>query len=859
MEQGYQGLTPYPTQISQSSASGEGEAPSGGLNIKPYLRMLKRKAWLVVTTTVLLTGAALFKAGRAPDIYAGNFQILVEPITSEEKAFDPSALVAGDRRIPGGRDGGLDYLTQFEILTGPKMLEAIAEEIRKEYPEFPTGALRRGLVVERLGKGNKATKIIVVSFQGSNPEVVQHVLEVTSRKYLQYSLQERKSRISEGVRFIEEQIPELQNRVSSYQQQIQRIQQQYDLIDPVAQGGQLYTQLRDIESQRREIQTQLQEQRQLYTNLESQLNLTPDEAIAASALSENPGYQQLLAQYREIESQLKLESVRFSPDSPIVQRLQARLDSLNTLLNQQAQEILGATPAPGTGNPQILAYQNNVRLNLIGQLITAANQIELLNARDQALANSIQEIGAQARQFPAITRQYLDLQRQVEIASSTLNRLQVQRETLRVEAAQEEIPWELVSEPQVPKKNEQFVPQEKSSSKLLVAGLGGGLILGVGLAFLLEKYRDIFYCADDVVDTTKLPILALIPLHQATNKQAEQVKANQTAGDAGFLDAFDSLYASLRFRWMQTPRAVLVGSAEPGDGRSTIALHLAQAAAVSGQRVLLVDADLRSPQLHKRLGLPNLKGLSDLLVTESAQVKGLIQQTDLADTLYVLTAGQVISGAARLIASAHMQTLAAELQKDFDLVIYDTPEMLRYKDASFLSSVVDGILMTVSVGKTKQSHVMQVLQEAEDFHLPILGLVVNHLQPAVLTSTPASELDEDEIIYDTSAQYAASMQFAKAKPASQAEEVLVGGSASNRVNGNGAGEISQTNGNGKQSSSVEPERAEQKKVEKEKKVKQVRSSRSRSWGSRSTKWSQPEQPDVTVTLKSHSGNEDETE
>ena len=143
---------------------------------------------------------------------------------------------------------------------------------------------------------------------------------------------------------------------------------------------------------------------------------------------------------------------------------------------------------------------------------------------------------------------------------------------------------------------------------------------------------------------------------------------------------------------------MVVSSAAPGDGKTTTALHLAQAAALMGQRVLLVDANLRLPQLHKKLGLSNRWGLSNLLC-QNLNYNDIIQRSPLQDNLFVLTSGQLLPDSTRLLASTRMQHLMMQFQAVFDLVIYDTPHLIGMADANFLADNTDGIMMVMALGR----------------------------------------------------------------------------------------------------------------------------------------------------------------
>ena len=176
----------------------------------------------------------------------------------------------------------LDYPTQLEILQSPQMLSAIAKQVQKRYPKVTQDFIKQGLLVLRVGENDLTiTKILEVRFIGQDPAIVEFVLQETKKKYLKYSLDERKTRIGEGVKFIEDQLPGLNKRVNDLKSDLQLIQQQQKITDPKEQGAQLLKQVRDVETLELETQRLLQEQKTLYANLQKQLDFTPDEAIAA--------------------------------------------------------------------------------------------------------------------------------------------------------------------------------------------------------------------------------------------------------------------------------------------------------------------------------------------------------------------------------------------------------------------------------------------------------------------------------------------------------------------------------------------------------------------------------------------------
>lgn len=735
---GVRGRLPFQPAVDSEDAENQ---PNRGLNLRALGRTVQRQALLIAGVATLVAVGASYLAMREPSAYKGDFQILVEPVTSQAQATDPFLVNRGQDQLPGGQDS-LDYTTQIQILQSPGILNEIVQDVQTQFPDFSYVELQQGLVVQRLvvEGAPDSTRIIQVTYEGSDPGRVQKVLRVAADRYLQYSLEDRKTRSSEGIKFIEDQLPAVQQRVNQIQDELQQLQEQNDLIDPATQGGQLSDQISEVTTLALTTDRELQEQRRLFADLKQQLNnLEPEQAVAASALSEDPNYLALQDQLVALQGEIATESSRFGPNSPVLQSLRRREAELKSYLNSRAAEVVGAG---NTGNSQVLAYQNSLRQNLIAQLIAARNQIQVLEVRQREVAQARGQFEQQLQAFPEDARRYNELTRELEISTGTLDRLQTQLETLQIDAAQTEVPWELISEPLIPRDPQgDPVPEPSKASRIVIAGAGLGLLLGTLLALLVERYRNVFYTVDDIYEAIQLPLAGVIPFSRGAKQSFDFPSTFSTEdiddsrlGTASFREAFSDLYSNIRLA--QPPvQSLMICSPEPGDGKTTIALYLAQTAAGAGQKVLLVDTNLRLPQIHNRLDLPNTRGLSGLLASD-LKPSDFIQQSSLAENLSVLTAGPSIPGSARLLGSDRMKQIMEKFEADYDLVIYDTPHLYGLTDASFLTTQVDEVMMVVATNKTNRTVVDQVLNKLSTIRPSGVSVIANYLKENNSSNSP---------------------------------------------------------------------------------------------------------------------------
>ncbi|MEC4984023.1 MAG: polysaccharide biosynthesis tyrosine autokinase [Oscillatoria sp. PMC 1076.18] len=693
--------------------SGLAKEEEDSFNPSKILGVLRRRWWLIGIVSISVSAVVGARILQQEPIYQSRFQLLVGQLTNDQ--INPLAQQAGLSTK------SVDYETQIQVLSSPKVLNPILEKIKTEYPNYDDNVLSNNLKINRLGQ----TKILEVRYQDSNPEKVKVVLEQLATGYINYSLNEQQSGLQQGLEFTEGQLPNLQDRVDKLQEKLQSFRQQYDLIEPESQGQQLSGKLSTLLQEKQETQTQLGEIQSLTARLSEQLGLEMSEAITASALSAAPRYQELLNQLQEIETQIALESARLTEISPQMQRLQEQRANLLPLLQEEARAVLG-TDRVSQNAQSMAASPNPIRLQLTQQLIEATNQRQILEVRQVAIALAENQARQELQKMAGVIREYTDLQRELQVATESLNRFLTVRETLKIEEAQKATPWQLISAPHQPS-----APISPNIPRGLMIGGVAGLLAGLGAAMLAEKFDNRFHSPDDLKDTTGLALLGTIPYQKQVRGKTSGDRASvwsvTPAGyhSSPFLDAFRSLHANLYFISPDQPlRSIAISSSVPAEGKSTTSTNLAQAAAAMGQRVLLVDADLRRPRIHVMMDLPNVWGLSHVISTD-IEVNDVIQRSPGEDNLYILTAGIIPPDPTRLLSSQKMRNLIEQLQEAFDLVIFDTPPLLGLVDAKLLAAHTDGLVMVVGLGQADQSGVKQVLEGLKMSHTKVLGAIAN--------------------------------------------------------------------------------------------------------------------------------------
>lgn len=272
------------------------------------------------------------------------------------------------------------------------------------------------------------------------------------------------------------------------------------------------------------------------------------------------------------------------------------------------------------------------------------------------------------------------------------------------------------------------VPSKKFKPNLSTNLLFGsllGLLLGMSAAFMREFLDDTVKDINELERTTQLPVLAVMA--ETTDINSRQLAtATISKPRSAIAEAFRSLRTSLRLthQGAETP-VIVITSASPDEGKTTTASNLACAYASAGNRVLLIDADMRNPSLHKTLGIHAKHGLSNYL-SGALNSRDLIQITDIPN-LYLLTAGSLPDDPAELLSSPHMRVLLDSAKQDFDQIIVDSPPVLGLADALILASQSSATLLTVCAEHTRMAILQNALTRLRRAQAPLAGILLNRV------------------------------------------------------------------------------------------------------------------------------------
>jgi polysaccharide biosynthesis transport protein len=289
---------------------------------------------------------------------------------------------------------------------------------------------------------------------------------------------------------------------------------------------------------------------------------------------------------------------------------------------------------------------------------------------------------------------------------------------------------------------EALAPSSPSSPKTksnTILGALLGLLTGLGLAFLLERLDRRIRRPEDLEAIYRLPRLGTVPKSAALARSARGKGGRQAVLPPAEAEAFNLIRAHLRFFNIDRDlRTLVIASAAPGDGKTTIARRLAEAAARSGSRVLLLEVDLRHPALARQLDIQSGPGLADVLIgavpmdeaTQPVDVEAPPGKGTRRRTLDVLAAGAVPPpNPGELLESRAMDAVLERARSAYDLVVVDTPPLTAVSDAFPLLRKVDGVVIVGWVGRSRRDAAERLHQILAGSGAPLLGVVANGSKP----------------------------------------------------------------------------------------------------------------------------------
>lgn len=711
-----------------------------GIGIGTILNGLRKYWYASVLTTALMMGVIGYTTWKQVRIYRSNVQIAIDLKGGNSFA---EKLAGGTDSNGQSEDRTIAIETITQSLRSKSMIEQAISTIPDPKLRPSVAQVLAGLAIQSKPDSN----VLTVSYVSLSPSEIVAVLNSLSKVYIDYSIRAKKARTNNSIEFIESQLPASRKRLEASASQIEQFRIKYRFVDPATSASALDGYRQGIVAKINESRSVYYQTQKQYEELKKQLagvGLTSEGNLSTTMLTQDAGYQGLFTQLKQLELAYNQESVRFSPENPLIVSLKSKRDGVLILLRERAQQVLKRqiTDAELTQGG-IANFSNSLAQNLANRQAELETSLVAQTAQAQSLEAVYQQVQTQIAQLPGLQKQYTELQREYQIASQELTAFLQKVQELKIVNAEQVVPWRLLDPPEFP----QF-PVSPDVPRQMGLGAIGSILAGVLVSVGLNKLDDRVDNPDSVKAMTGMPILSLIPRVEDLEQSASTRGGTFLQTNKGkskdysywsFVESIRTLALGIGLTSdrdeKQLGKAIAMTSSLPKEGKSTITFHTGNTLAELGYRVLLIDADMHkstiaqlcaTSPLFKREDCDSDEGLSDAILG-NREWKDLIKVSP-ESKLNVMFSGQQTVSSIVLFNSPRLLRLIEEWRNEYDYIIFDTPPIVGVSDTRLLSSLVDGIVYIVSLNVAQKQIIDRGIDIISTLRTPVLGLAINRVE-----------------------------------------------------------------------------------------------------------------------------------
>ncbi len=706
------------------------QVESDETHLRDYWRVIRRRLWVPISVVILAVTLTAIYNLRLPSIYEGVTKIEIE---HEDRIANVKDLQIN----LGGGDDSQYINTQLKILQSPKIAYLAVKALDLEHnntflPQSKEKAQATGKLEISNGESDEKaemqrligytdlllanvdvrpvrdTRLIEIRYRHQDREIARKVADAWADVFIKDSLDNRYAANKKSGEFLERSIAEYRLKLREADEKLLNYRVSHQVLDfgekentVMARLTALNQLLLTAETERKNLQT-------IY-----EMSKAASDTSTLPEIQRDTLVQELTRRLSELRQKRQHLLVEYTEEWPEVKKNSQEIAQIEGELRAAHQRILGA-----------LENQYRAAVQKENQLRTAFAQ-----QRTETMQQNEGAINAKMLQQEVDTnRQMLDKlmqsQSQVDIAAAGLL-----KSNIRV--------TEYSPLPRAP------VAPRRAQNILISLLLG--LIGGIGLVLFLDYINNKVESVEDIDRYLRLPALGVIPVFEQM-KQARKALGNghgdsqaltpvsgdgsviltQVEANSSIAESYRQLRTSLLLSSAgHAPRTLLVTSSQPAEGKTTTSVNTAISLAQTGSAVLIVDADLRRPRVHKIFGLKNTAGLCNYLAGD-CDLASLIQIA--LPNLYVLPVGPLPPNPAELLGSSKMKQVVETLAANFDYVIIDSPPVSSFADSLILSALVEGVIIVVRSGFTPREMAQRTKAHLQSVGAKILGVVINQIK-----------------------------------------------------------------------------------------------------------------------------------
>jgi len=716
----------YPELLSQESALGE------------YIRVLVKRKWTVLACLLTIFSVVAIASLKMTPIYEASGSIEINKPDSGLVNFSNSPTFNVDYYDPTELETEVMIL-QSDLLA-LQVVKELALDRRPEFggktpPALPSSldlapdplqadTARTSALLSSFRGNLKVslspnTHIIKVSFRSPDKDLTANVVNTLMSTYTENNFKSRFDSTMQASDWLSKQLVDLQMKVETSQEKLVRYQKEHEILGIDEKQNITTAKLDELNKALTAAESERMDKEAVYRLVQSG---DADTIVSAASVLDAAGTgsqsaSSLLEGLRTKEADVKIQaaelSTQFGPAYPKVAQLNGQLKEIDS---------------------QILAETKKVAAKIRGQYMAALQ-------RENMLHDALERQKQEANKLNESAIQYSILKRDLESYRTLYEGLMEKMKEAGVSAGLKSNNFRIVDVARAPNS-----PVEPNIPRNLAFAFMLGLTSGVGLAFLLEGLDNTVRTTEQAQLISGLPPLGMIPMGSRAAREGASAKRlviaasskeaveliTQVRPQSQMAESYRALRTSLLLSNLGAPpKVIMITSALPQEGKTTTSINCAVVLAQKGIRVLLIDADLRRPSIHKTLGMGPRSGLSNVL-TGSADLQSAITRSPVLPNLSVLPAGTPPPNPAELLASTNMRDVLEQLRGQYDHIVVDTPPTLSVTDAVVLSPRADAIVLVIRSGQTTK----QALRRSRDILMQVNAKVSGVLLNAVDLSSP---------------------------------------------------------------------------------------------------------------------------
>ncbi len=674
-----------------------------------YLWILRRHLWKILAFVLICTVLTLIVSIRLTPIYESTATIDIDRNI-------PTDIIGQDSKQMVNNDADQFLATQVKMIQSDSVLRPVAEKFKllarsEESPslgdEPAINDPESPIVLKRLKVTRSPnTYLIQISYRSSDRLLASSVANSIGQSYLEHAFDIRYKAAAGLSRFMEKQLDELRAKMERSSDALVKYEKELNIINPEERTNILSARLLELNTEYTKAQADRVSKEAAYRSMQS------GSLDAAHVSSQAESLSKLTEQLNLAKQKFITAGSHYGPNHPEYQSAAADLKEVQSQFDATAGSIL---------------HRVEIEFNRASD-------------REKMLAGAVQESKTEFDNLNARSFEYQSLKREAEGDKKLYEELMRRIKEATINSSFQNTAAR-IADPARPGKKPVF-PNKPLN---LILALLASSFLAIGIAVMSDVMDDTVRDPEQVMRSLGTQVIGSLPEVRPWRGQvASVVQSAPTAlvpaakNGHSTLTTYEEAIRTLRNSILLTDfdrrlKTMLVTSASPSEGKSTIAIHLAIAHAQQHHRTLVIDGDLRRPSLHKRFNLRNTYGLSDILISGECWRRGIIPQESIAN-LDILPAGAASPRRAADLVGKRLEDILEEAAAEYDLVIVDAPPLLGFPEPLQMAAAVDGVVVVARAGQTSRRAVASVLNTLQRLRANVVGLVLNEVTRSISDS-----------------------------------------------------------------------------------------------------------------------------